>query len=89
MHAETAKQLVQEVGDLLFAAVNLARHLDGDAEGALRATNQKFERRFRAIEAALARHGRTPAQATLAEMDALWEAAKRSERQAAADTAAE
>jgi nucleoside triphosphate diphosphatase len=83
-----SKAACQEVGDLLFAAVNLARHLDGDAEATLRATNQKFERRFRAIEAALARHGRTPAQATLAEMDALWDAAKRSEGQAATDTAA-
>ena len=69
----------QEVGDLLFAAVNLARHLDQDAEGLLRSTNQKFERRFAAIEAALARQGRTPTQASLKEMDALWDAAKRDE----------
>jgi ATP diphosphatase len=65
-----------EVGDLLFAVVNLARHLDGDPEAVLRATNQKFERRFAAIERALAARGKSPAEATLAEMDALWDEAK-------------
>ena len=65
-----------EVGDLLFAAVNLARHLDADPEAMLRATNLKFERRFAAIERALAQLGKSPQQATLAEMDALWDAAK-------------
>jgi ATP diphosphatase len=65
-----------EIGDLLFAAVNLARHLDIDPESALRGTNRKFERRFAAIEHALAERGRTPAEATLAEMDALWNEAK-------------
>jgi ATP diphosphatase len=70
----------QEVGDLLFAAVNLARHLDQDAEGLLRGTNRKFERRFGAIESALARQGRSPNQASLQEMDALWDAAKEEER---------
>lgn len=70
----------EEVGDLLFAVVNLARHLDADAEAALRATNQKFERRFAAIETALAAKGRRPQDATLAEMDALWDAAKAAER---------
>ncbi len=69
-----------EVGDLMFALVNLARHLDVDADAALRATNAKFERRFRSIETALAIRGKTPAQATLAEMDALWDEAKASER---------
>lgn len=68
-----------EVGDLLFAAVNLARHLRADPEALLRRTNQKFERRFAAIESALAAAGRTPQQATLAEMDALWEEAKANE----------
>ena len=68
-----------EVGDLLFAVVNLARHLDADPEAILRATNQKFERRFGAIERALAAHGKTPQQATLAEMDALWDEAKANE----------
>jgi ATP diphosphatase len=69
-----------EVGDLLFAVVNLARHLGADPEGVLRATNVKFERRFAAIEAALAARGKTPSQATLAEMDALWNEAKAAEK---------
>ena len=65
-----------EVGDLLFAAVNLARHLRADPEALLRQTNQKFERRFASIERALAARGKVPQDATLAEMDALWEEAK-------------
>jgi nucleoside triphosphate diphosphatase len=65
-----------EVGDLLFAAVNLARHLRADPEAVLRGTNRKFERRFAAIEHALAAEGKKPQDATLAEMDALWDAAK-------------
>jgi ATP diphosphatase len=65
-----------EVGDLLFAAVNLARHLQADPEAVLRQTNQKFERRFASIESALAAKGKTPTEATLAEMDALWNEAK-------------
>jgi len=69
-----------EVGDLLFAVVNLARHLGVDPEAALRATNAKFERRFAAIERALAARGRSPSDATLAEMDALWDAAKAAEK---------
>ena len=69
-----------ETGDLLFAVVNLARHLDADPEAVLRATNAKFERRFAFIEDALAARGKTPAQSTLEEMDALWDAAKAAER---------
>jgi len=69
-----------ETGDLLFAAVNLARHLDADPEAALRATNRKFERRFSAIENALAARGKKPQDATLQEMDDLWNAAKRQEK---------
>ncbi len=65
-----------EVGDLLFAAVNLARHLHADPEAVLRATNSKFERRFASIEQALAAAGKAPQDATLAEMDALWNEAK-------------
>jgi len=68
-----------EVGDLLFAAVNLARHLNADPEAVLRQTNAKFERRFGAIEKALAARGKKPQDATLAEMDALWDEAKASE----------
>ena len=70
----------EELGDLLFVCANLARKLDVEPEDALRAANAKFERRFRFIEAALARDGRTPTQSDLAEMDALWDAAKAAER---------
>jgi nucleoside triphosphate diphosphatase len=70
----------EEVGDLLFAVVNLARHLDVDPETALRGTNRKFERRFASIEDALKARGKTPEQSTLAEMDALWDAAKAAEK---------
>ena len=69
-----------EVGDLLFAAVNLARHLNADPEALLRQTNRKFERRFADIERALATRGKAPQDATLAEMDALWDEAKAKER---------
>jgi ATP diphosphatase len=69
-----------EVGDLLFAVVNLARHLDIDPETALRAANLKFERRFAAIERALAARGKSPTDATLAEMDTLWDEAKAAEK---------
>ena len=72
-----------ELGDLMFALINLARHLDVDPDAALRATNTKFERRFAAIEAALARRGKTPSESTLAEMDALWDEAKAAERKPA------
>jgi ATP diphosphatase len=69
-----------EVGDLLFAVVNLARHLRADPEAVLRETNTKFERRFASIERALAARGKSPRQATLAEMDALWDEAKSAEK---------
>ena len=71
-----------EVGDLLFAVVNLARHMDADPEGVLRGTNAKFERRFASIERALAARGKTPQEFTLAEMDALWDDAKAAEKEA-------
>jgi ATP diphosphatase len=70
----------EEVGDLLFAVVNLARRLKIDPEEALRAGNRKFEHRFRAIETALAAKGRKPSDATLEELDALWNEAKAKER---------
>ncbi|MFZ1963237.1 MAG: nucleoside triphosphate pyrophosphohydrolase [Roseiarcus sp.] len=70
----------EEVGDLLFAVANLARHLEVDPEGALRGANAKFERRFAHIEARLAAEGRAPAGASLDEMEALWNEAKRIER---------
>ena len=69
-----------EVGDLLFAVVNLARHLDVDPEATLRGANQKFERRFSAIERALTARGKRPQDSTLAEMDALWDEAKAVEK---------
>jgi len=72
-------KIAGEVGDLLFAVVNVARHLGVEPEAALRSTNAKFERRFAAIETALAEQGRRPQDATLTEMDALWDAAKRAE----------
>jgi uncharacterized protein YabN with tetrapyrrole methylase and pyrophosphatase domain len=74
------KAAFEEVGDLLFAVVNYARKLDIDAESALRATNEKFQRRFRSIEAALGARGKSPGQSGLAEMDALWNEAKLAER---------
>ncbi len=69
-------RLQDEVGDILFAAVNLARHLDVDPDAALRGTNEKFRRRFGHIEARLAAEGRSPAEADLDEMESLWREAK-------------
>jgi MazG family protein len=74
------ERLEDEVGDLLFAVTNLARHLGLDAEAALRRANAKFERRFRGVERRLAERGKTPGQSDLAEMDALWDAVKFEER---------
>jgi ATP diphosphatase len=78
--AGETERATAEVGDLLFAVVNLARHLNADPEAALRATNQKFERRFASIERALAQRNKRPQDTTLAEMDALWDAAKAAEK---------
>lgn len=75
-----AEEAGAEVGDLLFAVVNLARHVKADPESVLRATNAKFERRFASIEKALEKRGRTPAESSLDEMDALWNEAKDAER---------
>ncbi|MEM9852304.1 MAG: nucleoside triphosphate pyrophosphohydrolase [Pseudomonadota bacterium] len=77
--APKARQ-VEEFGDLMFVMANLARWLDIDPEDALRGANRKFERRFAHIEDALAAQGRSPAQSTLEEMDALWDAAKEQEK---------
>jgi nucleoside triphosphate diphosphatase len=74
-----ADELAAETGDLLFALVNLARHVSADPEAALRGTNAKFERRFAYIERALAAKGRSLEDATLEEMDALWNEAKGAE----------
>jgi ATP diphosphatase len=71
-----ADELAAETGDLLFALVNLARHVGADPDSALRGTNAKFERRFGYIEQTLAAQGRSLEGATLEEMDALWNEAK-------------
>jgi len=73
------ERLSDEVGDLLFAVVNLARHLKVDADQSLRQTSVKFTRRFRAIETALSAQGRSTADAGLDEMEALWQQAKGAE----------
>ncbi|MDP9114927.1 MAG: nucleoside triphosphate pyrophosphohydrolase [Acidobacteriota bacterium] len=69
-------EIEDEIGDLLFVIVNIARFLKVDPEQALRKTNSKFRRRFSHVEAGLAAHGKTPQQATIDEMEALWQAAK-------------
>jgi MazG family protein len=69
----------EEFGDLLFALVNLARHLDVDPEAALRAANEKFTRRFAYIEHALHAAGKSPEESSLQDMDELWNKAKRQE----------
>ncbi|MCK0166429.1 nucleoside triphosphate pyrophosphohydrolase [Jannaschia sp. S6380] len=76
----TPEAAAEEMGDLLFVMANLARHLEIDPEAALRAANAKFIRRFEAIEDELAAQGRSPSQSDLAEMDVLWDAAKRREK---------
>jgi tetrapyrrole methylase family protein/MazG family protein/ATP diphosphatase len=91
LHEETAELEVEiaagdlekardELGDVLFVCANLARQLDIDPEAALRGANAKFMRRFQFIERALAAKGSSPAQSDLAEMEALWDAAKAAER---------
>lgn len=71
---------MDEIGDLLFAVTNLARHLGVEPEVAMRRANAKFERRFRKIEESLASEGRNPMDATLEEMESLWQRAKMMER---------
>ena len=73
-------ELESETGDLLFALVNLARHVGTDPEMALRTCNVKFERRFAYIERALQARGQTLEDASLDEMDALWNEAKKEKR---------
>jgi nucleoside triphosphate diphosphatase len=77
----------EELGDLLFAVVNLARHLELDPEAALRKGVRKFERRFRRVETLLAQSGKTPSTATLDEMEERWQHAKAEEARAAPDPA--
>ena len=73
------QELADEIGDLLFAVANFARHLKVDPEEALRSTNAKFVRRFRVIEQTLAAEGRSAAEASLEEMEEIWQAAKAAE----------
>jgi ATP diphosphatase len=70
----------EEIGDLLFVVANLARHVGADPESCLQAANAKFERRFKGIEDALEAQGRSVKEAPLDEMEALWQAVKRTER---------
>jgi ATP diphosphatase len=74
------QRMEEEYGDLLFVMANLARHLKVDPEAAMRRANAKFERRFQGVESLLKAEGRTPEQATLAEMDALWDRVKLTEK---------
>jgi ATP diphosphatase len=74
-----SKEVFEEIGDLLFAAANLARKLNVDAESALRAANLKFERRFRAMESLARERGEAFAQLDLAAQEALWQTVKRGE----------
>jgi ATP diphosphatase len=69
-------EIANELGDVLFCVVNVCRYLHIDPETSLRTTNAKFERRFRYVERRLKAEGRTPEQATLEEMDRLWDEAK-------------
>lgn len=81
MSENDAEAIADEIGDLLFVVTNLARHLKVDPEGALRAANGKFERRFRYIEQALREAGRPIENCSLDELDALWGEAKKLEKQ--------
>ena len=78
--ADDRAAVAEEIGDLLFACVNLGRHLGVEPEAALRAANAKFTARFHRVEAALADSGQSAADVGLAELDRLWEDAKREER---------
>lgn len=77
---QTRAKIEEEFGDLLFVMANVARHLRIDPEAALRGANAKFVRRFRYIEQRLAEVGKTPADSTLAEMDALWDEVRAAEK---------
>ena len=79
---KTRERLEDEVGDLFFVLVNIARYLSLDPESALRKTNRKFKRRFQWMEERLLASGRTPGQASMDELEALWQQAKQQERPA-------
>jgi MazG family protein len=82
---ELQARLEEEIGDLFFVLVNVARYLSVDPESALRKTNRKFRRRFRWMEARLRQTGRTPDQAPMEELESLWQQAKAEERAEARD----
>ena len=73
------QRLENEVGDLFFVLVNIARYLSLDSESALKKTNRKFRRRFQWMEEALRASHRTPQQASMEELESLWQQAKRQE----------
>ncbi len=73
-------RLEEEVGDLFFVLVNIARYLSLDSESALKKANRKFKRRFQWMEAQLSASGRSPQQATMDELESLWQQAKQEER---------
>lgn len=75
------QRLEEEIGDLLFATVNLSRHLGSKAEIALQKANDKFEKRFRQVEAIIAEQGLTMPDASLAQMEAAWQQVKQQEKQ--------
>jgi len=81
LHEKRADAVREEIGDLLFAAVNLARFVKADPEAQLRAATMKFRRRFDRVAEMLRAGGRSPEEAGLPELDRLWEAAKREERE--------
>ena len=78
-------RMEDEVGDLLFVMVNIARYLSLDPESALRKTNRKFRQRFQWVEARLSEQGKKPAESSLEEMEALWQQAKSQPRMAVPD----
>lgn len=80
LKSSSKKRVQEELGDLLFAIVNSARHMDIDAEDALQRATDKFSRRFQRLEQEFARRGKRLEDCSLAEMDAVWEENKRLER---------
>ena len=75
-HGLIPERLHDELGDLLFACTNLARHLNVDPDAALTSTNDKFKRRFKFIEQQVSAQNKTLSECDLAELDALWDQAK-------------
>lgn len=77
IQAGLPEEAKEELGDLLFVLANLARHLGSDPEGLLRRANKKFVERFQKVERALAQRGKTPEEASLEEMEELWDSLKK------------